>query len=134
MPRANPSLLTTRDCRWSLVFSQPPTHKATPTPLRCGTREHPFNHPPILAGCILKATTYNLSIGLTDDPHNFGHAWFPCFDNFRRALHLRVVVPDHLAISHVRNRRFRGRNTPAQTTTKKYGALITLMCLPARTM
>lgn len=25
---------------------------------------------------------YNLSIGLTDDPHNFGHAWFPCFDNF----------------------------------------------------
>ncbi|MCC7246817.1 MAG: hypothetical protein IT269_14120, partial [Saprospiraceae bacterium] len=26
---------------------------------------------------------YNLSIGLNDDPHNFGHAWFPCFDNFQ---------------------------------------------------
>jgi aminopeptidase N len=26
--------------------------------------------------------TFNLSIGLRDDPHNFGRAWFPCFDNF----------------------------------------------------
>jgi len=25
---------------------------------------------------------YNLGIGLTSDPHNFGSGWFPCFDNF----------------------------------------------------
>jgi len=25
---------------------------------------------------------YNLSIGLAAYPHNFGRAWFPCFDNF----------------------------------------------------
>ena len=25
---------------------------------------------------------YNLGIGLQGDPHNFGRAWFPCFDNF----------------------------------------------------
>jgi hypothetical protein len=25
---------------------------------------------------------YNLGIGLNDNPHNFGRAWFPCFDNF----------------------------------------------------
>lgn len=25
---------------------------------------------------------YNLGIGITDKPHNYGRAWFPCFDNF----------------------------------------------------
>ena len=25
---------------------------------------------------------YNLGIGLQGNPHNFGRAWFPCFDNF----------------------------------------------------
>lgn len=25
---------------------------------------------------------YNLGIGLTSTPHNFGSGWFPCFDNF----------------------------------------------------
>lgn len=25
---------------------------------------------------------YNLGIGLQDKPHNYGRAWFPCFDNF----------------------------------------------------
>jgi hypothetical protein len=25
---------------------------------------------------------YNLGIGLRDKPHNYGRAWFPCFDNF----------------------------------------------------
>ena len=25
---------------------------------------------------------YNLGIGLQGDPHNFGRAWYPCFDNF----------------------------------------------------
>jgi Peptidase family M1 domain/Peptidase M1 N-terminal domain/Secretion system C-terminal sorting domain len=40
---------------------------------------------------------YNLSIGLNDDPHNFGHAWFPCFDNFRERstydFHLTTTLP-----------------------------------------
>lgn len=25
---------------------------------------------------------YNLGIGLTSNPHNFGRSWYPCFDNF----------------------------------------------------
>ncbi|MBL7794976.1 MAG: M1 family metallopeptidase [Saprospiraceae bacterium] len=25
---------------------------------------------------------YNLGVGFAADPHNFGRAWFPCFDNF----------------------------------------------------
>jgi aminopeptidase N len=25
---------------------------------------------------------YNLGIGIRDKPHNYGRAWFPCFDNF----------------------------------------------------
>lgn len=25
---------------------------------------------------------YNLGIGLSSDPHNFGRSWYPCFDNF----------------------------------------------------
>ena len=25
---------------------------------------------------------YNLGVGFDADPHNFGRAWFPCFDNF----------------------------------------------------
>lgn len=37
---------------------------------------------------------YSLSIGLTDTPHNFGHAWFPCFDNFveRSAFELSFLT------------------------------------------
>jgi len=26
--------------------------------------------------------TYNLGVGFAADPHSFGRAWFPCFDNF----------------------------------------------------
>ena len=25
---------------------------------------------------------YNLGIGLSSNPYNFGRSWFPCFDNF----------------------------------------------------
>jgi len=28
------------------------------------------------------AFAYNLGVGFAADPHNFGRAWFPCFDNF----------------------------------------------------
>ncbi len=38
---------------------------------------------------------YNLSIGLAAYPHNFGRAWFPCFDNFQeRSFYTwRVITP-----------------------------------------
>lgn len=26
--------------------------------------------------------TYNIGVSFVEDPHNFGRAWFPCFDNF----------------------------------------------------
>lgn len=40
---------------------------------------------------------YNLGIGLTDDPHNFGRSWFPCFDNFveRSTYTYRVLAPEN---------------------------------------
>jgi len=36
---------------------------------------------------------YNLGIGLTDQPHNYGRAWFPCFDNFvERSTYLYDII------------------------------------------
>ncbi len=41
---------------------------------------------------------YNLGIGLTDDPHNFGRSWFPCFDNFveRSTYTYRVITKNNI--------------------------------------
>lgn len=41
---------------------------------------------------------YNLGIGLTDDPHNYGRSWFPCFDNFveRSTYTYRVITPEKI--------------------------------------
>ncbi len=25
---------------------------------------------------------FNLGVGFTTDPHNYGRVWFPCYDNF----------------------------------------------------
>ena len=38
---------------------------------------------------------YNLSIGIEAYPHNFGRAWFPCFDNFqeRSFYTFRIITP-----------------------------------------
>jgi aminopeptidase N len=36
---------------------------------------------------------YNLSIGIQADPHNYGRAWYPCFDNFQdRATYKFQVI------------------------------------------
>lgn len=41
---------------------------------------------------------YNLGIGLTDDPHNYGRSWFPCFDNFveRSTYTYRIITPNNI--------------------------------------
>ena len=41
---------------------------------------------------------YNLGIGLTDDPHNYGRSWFPCFDNFveRSTYTYRVISNNNI--------------------------------------
>lgn len=38
---------------------------------------------------------FNMGVGFTSSPHNFGRAWFPCFDNFTdRALYqINVLTP-----------------------------------------
>lgn len=38
---------------------------------------------------------YNLGVGFAADPHNFGRAWFPCFDNFveRCAFKFQITTP-----------------------------------------
>lgn len=37
---------------------------------------------------------YNLGVAFNDDPHNYGRAWFPCFDNFveRSAYDMQVLT------------------------------------------
>ncbi|MFY0644586.1 MAG: T9SS type A sorting domain-containing protein [Bacteroidia bacterium] len=38
---------------------------------------------------------FNLGVGFAADPHNFGRAWYPCFDNFTdRALYNFNIVVD----------------------------------------
>ena len=41
---------------------------------------------------------YNLGIGLTDDPHNYGRSWFPCFDNFveRSTYTYRIITTNNI--------------------------------------
>ena len=41
---------------------------------------------------------YNLGIGITDDPHNFGRSWFPCFDNFveRSTYTYRIITNNNI--------------------------------------
>jgi aminopeptidase N len=38
---------------------------------------------------------YNLGVGFDADPHNFGRAWFPCFDNFveRCSFMMHITTP-----------------------------------------
>lgn len=36
--------------------------------------------------------TYNLGVGFAADPHSYGRAWFPCFDNFVERSTFEVVA------------------------------------------
>jgi hypothetical protein len=38
---------------------------------------------------------YNLGVGFDADPHNYGRAWFPCFDNFveRCSFNMSITTP-----------------------------------------
>ncbi|MDO8365665.1 MAG: M1 family aminopeptidase [Saprospiraceae bacterium] len=40
--------------------------------------------------------TFNLGVGFAADPHSFGRAWFPCFDNFveRCAFDITILSPE----------------------------------------
>ncbi len=35
---------------------------------------------------------YNLGVGFAADPHNFGRAWFPCFDNFAERCRFTFLI------------------------------------------
>ena len=44
---------------------------------------------------------YNLGIGITDQPHNYGRAWFPCFDNFvERSTYEYVITHQSIHSAH----------------------------------
>lgn len=47
-----------------------------------------YNQPPY---------NYNLGVGFAADPHSFGRAWFPCFDNFveRCAFDFHITSPSN---------------------------------------
>ena len=83
--------------KWSDGSSLPYTHQdinlviTLPAPLPVGQtggltvwyQGTPIQSPSGFGGVYFESNyIYSLSIGLTDTPHNFGHAWFPCFDNF----------------------------------------------------
>ena len=40
--------------------------------------------------------TFNLGVGFAADPHSYGRAWFPCFDNFveRSAMQITILSPN----------------------------------------
>ena len=42
---------------------------------------------------------YNLGVGMTVDPHNFGRCWYPCKDNFTE----RATYDFHIRTSNTRN-------------------------------
>ena len=47
-----------------------------------------------------KGVAYNLGVGLSSIPHNYGRSWFPCFDNFveRSTYDFDIITkPDHVA-------------------------------------
>ncbi|MCE7923955.1 MAG: hypothetical protein DYG98_12930 [Haliscomenobacteraceae bacterium CHB4] len=43
----------------------------------------------------LSGYTFNLGVGFAADPHSFGRAWFPCFDNFveRSTFGVAIISP-----------------------------------------
>ncbi len=36
--------------------------------------------------------TFNLGVGFAADPHSYGRAWFPCFDNFVERCEFAVII------------------------------------------
>ena len=52
------------------------------TPSTCGTKARPIQDPYWGGFYFVSDYIYNLGIGLTTIPPNFGKVWYPCFDNF----------------------------------------------------
>jgi len=45
--------------------------------------------------------SFSISVALTDIPHNYGHSWFPCIDNWveRATYHFSIITPsDKMAL------------------------------------
>jgi aminopeptidase N len=62
-----PDVLTTQDTHSVVVY-----YKGVPMTSASGFGGFYFEN----------GYAYNLGIGIRDKPHNYGRAWFPCFDNF----------------------------------------------------
>ena len=60
---------------------------------------------------------WNLGVGFEADPHSFGRAWFPCFDNFveRSTFDFHITVPAGLRAAC--NGALTGRDSAAGTET-----------------
>ncbi|MCP3928113.1 MAG: T9SS type A sorting domain-containing protein [Bacteroidetes bacterium] len=55
---------------------------------------HPVADPSGFGGLVFQdGIAYNLGIGLSSNPYNFGRSWFPCFDNFveRSTYDLNII-------------------------------------------
>ncbi len=58
---------------------------------------HPTADPSGFGGLVFEnGIAYNLGIGLSSNPYNFGRSWHPCFDNFveRATYDIRLVTND----------------------------------------
>lgn len=69
------------------------------TSVRVHYRGVPASDPQGFGGFLFSGQqyAYNLGVGLSVEPHNFGRAWFPCFDNFterqRFTTTIRTIAP-----------------------------------------
>jgi aminopeptidase N len=65
------------------VFSNQPYRQDSSYSLRFQYSGNPITCPSGFGGFYFEqGYAYNLGIGLQAKPHNFGRAWYPCFDNF----------------------------------------------------
>lgn len=64
---------------------------------------------------------YNLGIGLSSDPHNFGRSWYPCFDNFmERSTYQYEVTHESNEIAHCVGTELGTNNNGNGTSTTTY--------------
>ncbi len=63
---------------------------------------------------------YNLGIGLQDKPHNYGRAWFPCFDNFVERATYEINIETIKGINSFAVGTFLGEEDKGGTIVRSY--------------
>lgn len=83
------------------VFSPVPYNPLDTVRIRVFYRGNPITDPGGFGGFTFTSDTafaYNLGVGMTVDPHNYGRCWYPCKDNFIE----RATYEYHIRVSNSR--------------------------------